>query len=78
MSWFDLISRLKIYDDDSKSIFNKIYKKRAWNGNESASGRGSDLDQTQVLRARLPSLFAELKVRKILDLPCGISTGCGT
>ena len=71
MSWFDWISRFKKYDLDSVSVFKSIYLTGAWKGKESASGRGSDLDQTQLLRTMLPTLFSKLDVRSILDLPCG-------
>lgn len=53
------------------NVFRDIYDKRAWRGRESASGRGSDSDQTRVLRERLPGVIGELGVRSLLDLPCG-------
>lgn len=65
------MSLFKKKNFDNRTIFNKIYSARSWNGNESASGRGSDLDQTRILRAKLPILLAELDVRNVLDLPCG-------
>ncbi len=38
---------------------------------ESLSGPGSSLQQTQVLRARLPLVLAHLGVNSLLDAPCG-------
>jgi hypothetical protein len=38
---------------------------------ESISGPGSNLQQTQRLRAGLPLLLAQLGVRSLLDAPCG-------
>jgi hypothetical protein len=38
---------------------------------ESISGPGSSLAQTQVLRERLPLVLAQLGVRSLLDAPCG-------
>jgi hypothetical protein len=38
---------------------------------ESISGPGSTLHQTQELRERLPLLLAHLNVRTLLDAPCG-------
>ena len=35
------------------------------------SGGGSTLVQTQTLRTMLPPLFSNLRVRSLLDLPCG-------
>lgn len=52
-------------------IFAKIYRRNAWSGVESASGTGSDLRETEVVRTSLPCLLADLSVRSVLDAPCG-------
>ena len=54
----------------SESIFTKIYNENKWGDVESASGPGSNLAQSQV-RYGLPTVFNELGVRSILDIPCG-------
>lgn len=51
--------------------FNTIYDTNGFNGKESVSGPGSDLKQTESLRETLPALFRELKIRTLLDAPCG-------
>jgi hypothetical protein len=66
MDWLDRLRPRR-----SGNVFGDIYAQRAWKGRESASGRGSDADQTQQLRARLPTLIAELGVHRLLDVPCG-------
>ena len=38
---------------------------------ESASGRGSDLDNTETIRAALPALIREWGIRTMIDAPCG-------
>lgn len=38
---------------------------------ESISGPGSSLDQTQQLRERLPLLLAQVGIRSLVDAPCG-------
>jgi hypothetical protein len=48
-----------------------IYRTNRWEGNESISGRGSDLDQTEVVRKELPKIIEELSVMVMLDAPCG-------
>lgn len=53
------------------SIFSDIYKNRTWMGAESASGRGSDTDQTLTLVSKLPKVISDLNIRSILDIPCG-------
>ena len=40
-------------------------------GDESLSGPGSSLEQTAVLRERLPLLLEQMGIRSLLDAPCG-------
>ncbi len=54
-----------------RSRFSRMYHENAWNDSESRSGRGSRLDETRSLRAALPGLLVELRVRSMLDAPCG-------
>lgn len=55
----------------AKQRFTEIYNNNYWGGVSSASGRGSDLDQTRTLVKELPVLFEELKICSILDIPSG-------
>lgn len=52
-------------------VFAHHYESNYWGGSESRSGRGSNLEQTQVLRQELPTLLQQLAVTSILDIPCG-------
>ncbi|HVF82583.1 MAG TPA: class I SAM-dependent methyltransferase [Sphingomicrobium sp.] len=52
-------------------IFERAYSSRAWGSDESRSGKGSELQATQNLRAYLPNLFRRLKIKTVLDAPCG-------
>lgn len=54
-----------------KDIFTHFYHSNYWRGNESKSGTGSSLDQTQELINQLDELFLKLNITKILDIPCG-------
>lgn len=54
-----------------ESVFQQIYETNYWGVDESVSGAGSTLAQTERLRRELPGLLAELKVRTLLDAPCG-------
>ena len=56
---------------DTEAVFTKIYRNNGFGGVDSISGSGSDLIQTKVIRRELPSLFKDLKVSTILDIPCG-------
>src|SRR5438552_4004881 len=52
-------------------IFDRIYHRNRWGDWESASGSGSNLAQTRVVRRVLPLLVEELGCRSLLDIPCG-------
>jgi hypothetical protein len=54
-----------------RSRFTRIYLKNSWGSSESLSGGGSDAAQTAQLRFELPLILEDLKVKTLLDLPCG-------
>jgi hypothetical protein len=51
--------------------FTDYYRSNFWQGAQSVSGPGSDLEQTAVIRRRLPELFERYGIRSVLDIPCG-------
>ena len=54
-----------------RDVFTQIYRTNKWGGNESRSGKGSSLAQTQQVRNALPGLLQAFRIRSMLDLPCG-------
>jgi hypothetical protein len=44
---------------------------RYWCSDESRSGEGSTLKQTEVIRAEFPRLVATYQLQSVLDIPCG-------
>jgi SAM-dependent methyltransferase len=66
-----LISKQDFKSKSVAEIFTETYQNRYWKSNESISGNGSELGQTEVLRAELPTLFQDFGIRSLLDLPCG-------
>lgn len=58
-------------DVDMKSVFTRIYERNEWNDSESASGTGSNKEQTQALVEILPQLFKKYDIHSIIDAPCG-------
>lgn len=54
-----------------RDVFTEIYQTGAWGSEESASGIGSTMEQTEVLRGILPDLLRELEVKRFVDVPCG-------
>jgi hypothetical protein len=51
--------------------FRRIHDANMWGAVASASGLGSEMDATAVLRAELPRLLERLDVASLLDAPCG-------
>ncbi len=54
-----------------KDKFSTVYKQNLFNGQNSRSGEGSDLIQTEVIREEIPKLIADFKIHSMLDAPCG-------
>jgi hypothetical protein len=52
-------------------VFDRVYSTNYWGNPDSRSGSGSDLTQTEVIRAEIPKLIKELSVETMLDIPCG-------
>jgi hypothetical protein len=64
--WRWLLSRL-----GPSEVFGLIYAENLWGVEESRSGAGSTLSQTEAMRNTLPALLSQLEVKTLLDLPCG-------
>lgn len=57
---------------DPEKVFARRYKRmKGLGGEETRSGPGSDLAQTEVVRKILPELIKELDCKSLLDIPCG-------
>jgi hypothetical protein len=56
---------------DAEVVFSEIYEGNLWNDPESASGRGSTLRRTSVIRRVLPILLSDVGAKSLLDAPCG-------
>jgi hypothetical protein len=69
-----LRGRYRSYQLNSTStedVFTNIFKKNAWKGKDSVSGRGSDANQTRIITSEIPALLNSLNISKMLDIPCG-------
>lgn len=51
--------------------FTKIYQQNYWTGGSSGSGSGSSIEYTANLRTRLPEVFRQFSISRVLDAPCG-------
>ncbi len=56
---------------DRERAFREIFDNNEWVSEESKSGRGSALENTGVVRRRLPEVIKRYSVRTLLDAPCG-------
>lgn len=54
-----------------RQTFTGIYENNLWKGDESVSGKGSSLEQTEAVRRALPGLLRRFGIRSLLDIPCG-------
>ncbi len=65
------IKKSAFFQKSAKEAFTQIYEKNHWRGKESVSGTGSDTIQTKAIIKAINLLIEELKIKSILDLPCG-------
>lgn len=66
MSKFDVLAKCT-----TEQAFNKIYEKRIWSSKESASGKGSELAETVIMREMLTSFFKAFQIKSVIDCACG-------
>ena len=63
--------RAAFSDLNLQQRFERIFSTNLWSAPTSVSGLGSEPDQTGALISELPRLLARLRVRSLLDAPCG-------
>lgn len=63
--------RWRVMGKPTAQVFQEIYDRKLWGSDESISGQGSSLAETEAVRAALPALLRELDCRSVLDVPCG-------
>jgi 2-polyprenyl-3-methyl-5-hydroxy-6-metoxy-1,4-benzoquinol methylase len=56
---------------DLKGRFDYIFDTNLWGDDQSRSGVGSTLPETETLRREIPLLLRDLGARSLLDIPCG-------
>jgi hypothetical protein len=64
-------ARQRLEQPSLETVFSEIYHNNTWNDSESASGRGSTLARTAVIRSELPLLLKRLNAASLLDAACG-------
>lgn len=66
-----LLSRIFSRKPGLREAFTEVYRRNIWRGDESRSGKGSGLAQTEAVRRELPPLLHRLGVGTLLDASCG-------
>lgn len=71
-----LRGRAKVFDfrnsfRSRQRIFEELYRNGGWGDNETRSGTGSTLRNTQKIVQLLPALLKKYNIHSILDIPCG-------
>ena len=54
-----------------QSVFTTIYEENSWKSEESVSGPGSTIECTKNIVKEIPRIISDLRVKRILDAPCG-------
>jgi hypothetical protein len=54
-----------------KEVFTTIFNNNSWGSSESFSGMGLEIKNTVSLRKNISYLIKSLKIKSILDVPCG-------
>ena len=71
-SWLRKIYYRYLFNFTSpKKRFTRIYQDNYWASEESISGPGSSMDQTESIRRTLPLITKQYAITSILDIPCG-------
>ena len=60
-----------VSDEEAEKLFTDIFEHNRWGNTESASGNGSSLEQTKILRKELQKIFVQYNIKSIIDAPCG-------
>lgn len=58
-------------DSSLKDVFTKIKKENHWRDEDSVSGTGSNMSQTDTIRKVLPEILRKYNIGHMIDAPCG-------
>ena len=61
----------KKYNMGYREIFDEIYQNYGFGGDESRSGPGSTLAETESLRSKIQNLVGLYDIKTVVDIPCG-------
>lgn len=65
------IRKWKLRGRNPSDVFTTYYESNKWGDADSRSGKGSNMPNTEMIRAALPGVVRDLGAQSFLDLPCG-------
>ncbi|MCW5912008.1 MAG: class I SAM-dependent methyltransferase [Cyclobacteriaceae bacterium] len=68
---YNHVYHLKFLFKSREAVFKSIYRSNHWSDSESVSGPGSTFERTKSVRAELPRIVSNYKIKSLLDVPCG-------
>lgn len=68
---YNHLVHLKYKNRQIKDVFTDIYLINHWKDDNSISGTGSNLMQTEEIRKEIPKLIEKYSIRSVIDVPCG-------
>lgn len=74
MKHYTLLSLLLVticHADQMQDAFTQVFRQNFWADQESASGPGSNLKQTAILRYNLELFFELFEIKSVIDAACG-------
>lgn len=69
--WFYSPAKSKYKNLPMKQTFTEIFQSNEWGNEQSVSGQGSSLEQTQQAIDGINQLIQDYSITSILDIPCG-------
>lgn len=61
---------LNPYNEDTKNVFDRIYKNNLWWSHESVSGPWSEYNNTKNIRKWIYKIIKDYKIKTFIDAPC--------
>ena len=69
--WLNRNGSFTYRNKNRQEIFAEIYSKNQWKGEDSVSGPGSSMEETENIRQQLPLIISKYNITSMLDIPCG-------
>ena len=71
ISYYNNFSKSKFLNLSLQERFELIYNENYWESDQSRSGIGSEIDNTEEAFKALEHIIKQFKIKSIIDIPCG-------